>query len=133
MLHEQVLLIRDENAFGTIQNELKLSFDKLEVTVRDIITERVYQEVDKYNLKAMHYEHVLVQPKSDEIRLNLLKETKRKQVNPQKQIDIALKAFSSNGFFMLVDEKQVESLNDIVTIQSETIVSFIKLTPLVGG
>lgn len=34
---------------------------------------------------------------------------------------------------MLVDDKQVESLDDIVTIQAETIVSFIKLTPLVGG
>lgn len=84
MLHEQILLIRDENAFGSIYNELKLSFDKLAVTVRDIITERVYQEVEKYNNKAMNYEHALVQPKPDEVRLNLLTKIKRKQVDPQK-------------------------------------------------
>ena len=133
MLHKQILLVRDENAFGNIYNELKLSFDQLEVSVKDIICERIFQEVEKYNQKALNYEHALVKPQEDEVRLNQPKGKKRKQVDPQKQLDIALKAFSSNGFFMLVDDKQVENLDDVVIIKTDTIVSFIKLTPLVGG
>ena len=133
MLHERILLVRDENSFGNVYNELKLSFDKLEVSVRDIITERVYQEVQKYNQQAADYKYALVKPKEDEILLNQLKEKKRRPVNAEKQVDIALKAFDSNGFFILVDDMQAEELEQIVTIKADTIVSFIKLTPLVGG
>ena len=134
MLHKEILLIRDENPYGETYRELKLSFDSLEVSVRDIITERVYQDVANYNLKANHHKYtLLVTPKEDEIRLNQLKDKKNKQMKPEKQVEIALKAFTSNGFFMLLDNKQVESLDSIVRIKPDTIVSFIKLTPLVGG
>ena len=58
MLHKNILLIRDENPFGNIYNELKLSFNEIEVKVKDIITERVLVEVEKYNQKAM--DHAIV-------------------------------------------------------------------------
>ncbi len=133
MLHENILLIRDENALGNVYNELKLSFDKVQVSVRDIITERVYQEVQRYNKKAADYKYALVQPKEDEVRLNRLAQKTKRLVNAEKQVEIALKAFENNGFFLLVDEKQAEELEDVVTITETTIISFIKLTPLVGG
>lgn len=133
MLHEKILLVRDENAFGTVHNEFKLSFEQLEVTVRDIITQRVYLEVEKYNDKAMTYDHALVKPKNEEVILNRSKNKQRKKVDPEKQVEVALKAFTSNGFFMLINDKQVESLDDSVIIEADMIVSFIKLTPLVGG
>lgn len=133
MLHERILLIRDENAFGSIYNEFKLSFDKVEVSVRDIITERVYQEVMRYNQRAADYKYALVQPKAEEIELNNLQAKPRKQVNAERQVEVALAAFESNGFFLLVDDKQLENLNDTVIIGKTTVVSFVKLIPLVGG
>ncbi len=121
MLYENILLIRDDNGFGNIYNELNLSFKNLEVSIHDIITERVYQEVEMYNQQAQDYKHSLVKPKEDEIRLNNTREKKKRSVNIEKQVEIALQAFSNNGFFILVDEKQAEDLNQIVIIKPNNI------------
>lgn len=133
MLHNTILKIRDENSRGEIYHELELRFDKVNVTVEDIITERVYQEVEKYNKKADGYEFALVRPKGEEKLLNGIKNKVKRRVNPEKQIDVALKAFSGNGFFILIDEMQAEELGQWVNIKPDTIISFVKLTPLVGG
>jgi len=132
MLHENILMVRDENGLGTIFHELRLSFDRVEVSVRDVITERVIQEVARYNQSMSDYRHNLVQPTEVEQRLNGVAKQQAK-VNVDKQIAIALKAFESNGFFILVDDSQVDDLDEVVTIKPQTQVSFIKLTPLVGG
>ncbi|NQZ07993.1 MAG: hypothetical protein HRT35_12595 [Algicola sp.] len=125
-----MLLIRDENALGTVYNELKLSFDKVEVSVQDIITERVFQEVDKYNQQAQGYLHGLVQPIG---KSQTGKPSKKQPINAELQVAIALKAFANNVFFILIDDLQAESLSQLITIKSNTMVSFVKLTPLVGG
>jgi len=133
MLHENILIIRDENNLGKVFNEIKLSFDKVEVTVKDIISERVFQEVEAYNKRAKGYQNALVQPKEEEVQLNAPKNKERRMVNAEKQVEVALSACENNGFFMLVDDQQAENLDDLVIIKPETLVSFIKLTPLVGG
>ncbi len=132
VLHKNVLQIRDENGIGNIINELKLSFDRIEVSVRDIITERVIQEVALYNQKSADYQYALVKPTEQEKVLNGPR-SKRKPVDVEKQIEVALQAFEGNGFFILIDDNQAESLDEVVVIRPDTVVSFIKLTPLVGG
>ena len=37
------------------------------------------------------------------------------------------------GFFILVDDHQVDNLEEKLTITPETQITFIKLVPLVGG
>lgn len=133
MLHENILQIRDENNLGEVYHELELSFDKVEVSVTDIISQRVYQEVEEYNKKSANYQHALIQPKADEVILNSAAKQKKRLVNAEKQVEIALHAFKNNGFFMLVDDRQAIELDQMITIKPGTTVSFIKLTPLVGG
>jgi hypothetical protein len=138
MLHENILRIRDENSLGEIYHELTLSFSSIEVSVLDIITERVRDEVLSYSRKAADSQnHALVQPTEVEKRLNQNRMRNQaeisKKIDIDKQIDIALKAFHSNGFFILIDDVQAEELEQLVTIKPDTTVSFIKLTPLVGG
>lgn len=133
MLHTSILNIRDENGLGSVYNELQLSFQKANVTVKDIISERVIQEVSIYNRKATDYQHALVKPTEDETLLNGIKSKIKHHVDTQKQINIAINAFSGNGFFILVDDVQVEDLEQVITIYPNTTVSFIRLTPLVGG
>lgn len=133
MLHENILRIRDENNLGSIYNELNLSFDKIEVSIKDIITQRVFQEIEEYNKKAANYKHALVQPKTDELMLNAVSKQKKRSINTEKQLEVALHAFKNNGFFMLVDDRQAVGLDEVVVIRTNTTVSFIKLTPLVGG
>jgi hypothetical protein len=41
--------------------------------------------------------------------------------------------FEKNGFFVLVGDKQAESLDQEFDVKVDTEVSFVKLVPLVGG
>lgn len=45
----------------------------------------------------------------------------------------ALDGFASNAFIMLIDDVQAEDLEQRVAVRPETEVTFLKLTPLVGG
>ncbi|MEM9029170.1 MAG: hypothetical protein AAGC70_12450 [Pseudomonadota bacterium] len=127
------LTIRDETLGGNISHTQCISFSALKVTVRDIITERVRAEVDAYNNKAGEYFTGLVKPTDAEQVLNGYKMQKRRFVDPDKQVAVALDAFSRNRFFILVDDQQAEDLDQIVELDKAIKVSFVKLTPLVGG
>ena len=48
-------------------------------------------------------------------------------------LETALDAFQRNGFFVLVDDRQVEGLDEEIEIRLNTTISFVKLVPLVGG
>lgn len=133
MLHTNILSIRDENNLGGVYNELQLSFEHVEVCIKDIISARVYLEVAKYNNKAAVYQYALVKPLDEEVLLNNQQQKKKRPVDPEKQLAIALKAFATNGFFILIDDIQAETLAQKVVIKADTVVGFIKLTPLVGG
>lgn len=133
MPHPTTLKIQDTTFAGKILHEIALSFADECVTVREIITARVNQEVAAYNQKLGTHFHGLVEPTDAERDLNGFKMKTRKVVDAEKQVYIALEAFQRNGFFVLVDNIQAESLDTEVMITADTTVSFIKLTPLVGG
>lgn len=127
------LKIKDETSGGEILNEISVSLKSSTVTIREIIEARVEHEVNVYNQKLPEYFQGLVQPTNAEKTLNGYKMRERKKVDPEKQVYIALDAFQKNGYFVLVDDKQAESLEQEVTVKPQTVVSFVKLTPLVGG
>jgi hypothetical protein len=128
-----ILTITDETAGGKIINEIPVSFNSNLTTVQDIIKARVQTEVQNYNSRLPEYFKGLVQPSEAEITLNGYKVKERKKVDAQKQVLTALEAFQKNGYFMLIDNVQAQRLDQMVVINPSTTVSFIKLTPLVGG
>ncbi len=127
------ITIRDESATGKILNEILIQVANESVLVEDIICARVNAEVDNYNNKLPEYFKGLVQPTDAENTLNGYKLRKRTKVDAEKQVYIALDAFQKNGYFVLIDDIQAESLDQEVVLQKDTTVSFVKLTPLVGG
>lgn len=127
------LTIKDETAAGKTLNELQLYFASELTTVKEIIEARVSAEVEAYNNAMPAYFNGLVQPSDAEKTLNGYKLKDRKKVDAEKQCLVALNAFQKNVFFLLIDNIQSESLDQMVVINNNTIVSFIKLTPLVGG
>jgi hypothetical protein len=48
-------------------------------------------------------------------------------------IAVALKAFASNGFFMIFDGRQIVDLDEVLTVEPESAVTFLRLVPLMGG
>ena len=127
------IIIRDESATGQLLHELAIELPGEEVTVREIIEARVLAEVDAYNRRVSRHYNGLVRPTQAEKTLNDFIWKKKAQVDPEKQVYVALDAFQKNGFFVLVDDVQVTSPEEIVSLRKDTVVSFIKLMPLVGG
>jgi hypothetical protein len=79
------------------------------------------------------YFHGLVQPTDAERVLNGGKLQKLRQIDWEEQYRRAIIAFERNGYFILVDDRQVESLDDEIELTADTEISFVKLVPLVGG
>lgn len=104
-----------------------------QVTARDLIETRVRQEVAAYNRRQGTTFCGLVQPVATERVLNGFKVRRGHTLNADKQCAAAVAAFEANGFFLLVDDRQVESLDERIPLTDQTTVSFVKLVPLVGG
>jgi hypothetical protein len=132
------LTIRDETAAGSVFSERPLEFPSERITVRELIRERVYQEVQDFNrAQGEQVFHGLVQPTDTERILNNQRPEyrfkQRRAIDWKEQFEKAIEAFQSNGFFILIDSKQAEHLDQQFTITPSTEVSFVKLTMLVGG
>lgn len=129
------LTIRDETAFGAgnFDASFTLGFPTQFVTARELITKRVQVEVDNYNQMQPELFQGLMQPADAERELNGFRMMKRKWIDAETQIERALEAFARNGFVLLVNDKQVEDLDEMIAVAPETTVTFLKLVPLVGG
>lgn len=112
-----------------------LHLDCETLTVAELIRRRVEQEVAQFNADTQAAYPALVQLTEAEQRLNQ-SVPEPKDLRPadvETQVTKALQAFQKNGFFVLVDEHQVESLDEELQLSQITEVSFFKLVPLVGG
>ena len=127
------LTIRDESTDGRALNESVVDFLSETITVEELIRSRVYQEVQDYNRRRPETFNGLVRPSDAEQALNGVRLKKGREIDWKKQFDKACEAFERNGFFILVDDKQAENLDETIELRRETQVSFVKLTPLVGG
>ena len=130
-----LLTFQDETATGSILSRLELEISQEMLTVRELISRRVQQEVAAHNSGQAAVFQGLVQPTDSERLLNgsgyRLRHTK--QIDAEQQVYQALHAFENNGFFLLVNDQQVESLDEEIWLGEGDTASFLKLTPLVGG
>lgn len=127
------LTIHDETTSGQKINSFTLECLTERMTVRELVRARIYQEVQDYNLKEPEYFRGLVQPTEAERALNGYKLRAKRKIDWQQQYERALEAFERNGFFVLVGDKQAESLDQEFDVKVDTEISFVKLVPLVGG
>ena len=136
----KTLTITDETAAGDILHQISLQFEEAYITVKALIKARVEEEIERYSKEISDYRknkilslgscHCLVLPTNLENRLNKKVDF---VIDIEKQVYVAINAFQNNGFIILVDDEQAEDLNQKVLVDESTTVSFIKLTPLVGG
>ena len=129
------ITIQDQNLSGKVLHELFLKFRTNHISAAELIAERVRQEVAAYNNRAADalLRHSLVIPTARGDIVIDPQGKKHQPVDAETQIAIALKAFEQNGFFILADNRQLETLDETVYLHDGLIVNFIKLTPLVGG
>ncbi len=127
------ILITDEQLNGTITNQFEIEFENKIISTGELIEKRVTHEVKTYNQNLPQYYRGLIEPTESEKTLNGYKLKPKQIIDKEKQIYLALAAFQKNGFFVLVDNEQLEELDQMVEIKTNSKISFIKLTPLIGG
>jgi hypothetical protein len=115
--------VRDELAFKLDRPpvEFILGVPAGCITVRDCIRARVEQEVAAYNAHRPEYFLGLVQPSGAETTLNGYRLPKHHRIDAEAQVEKAVAAFARNGFLMLVDDRQVEELDDLIVLGPETV------------
>lgn len=128
-----VLKIVDESPAGKPLHQYTLEVVSNRISLRDIIIQRIEQEVEAYRRRADEYFQGLVQPTEAEQTLNGYRMKKHRPISIDTQVELAIRAFQSNGFFILVDDRQVDDLDALLDVNDNTRVSFVKLVPLVGG
>ncbi|NRA56996.1 MAG: hypothetical protein HRU13_02610 [Phycisphaerales bacterium] len=137
------LTIRDEG-LGTAEGQgvdtYELTVPDERLTIRELIRERVYQEVDDHNRRVRAGEdnrfRGLVRPHDVEASLNSAASREKRmprQIDWQVQFDLATKAFEDRRVLVLVGEKQATDLDEAFTISPGMEVTFLRLVPLVGG
>ena len=55
------------------------------------------------------------------------------QVDPDSAVGVALESFEDGVYFVLIDGRQYESLDEQVNVAADSRVSFLRLVPLAGG
>ncbi|HWG43091.1 MAG TPA: hypothetical protein VN688_09915 [Gemmataceae bacterium] len=127
------LTIRDETLGGESLYAWALEVTTERLSVRELIRSRVYQEVQDYNQQCGHVFHGLVQPEEAEKTLNGWKMKKPRLLDWKRQFERAIEAFEGNRILILVNDRQAEALDEEIVIESQMSVTFLRLTPLVGG
>jgi hypothetical protein len=126
------LTVRDQT--GTrATSELTLPDLSERVTLRELIRTRVREEVARVNADPGLEFRTLVRPTDAEERLNGFRLRRRKPVSWERQAAVAEEGFERNAFFVLVDGRQVEDLDEELALTADSDISFVKLVPLVGG
>ncbi|MHC4950866.1 MAG: hypothetical protein ACYTEU_07770 [Planctomycetota bacterium] len=128
------ITIQDQQIGGPITHEMVIDFLTEEITLRDLIKSRVYQEAKDANVTKGNHPLPMLKLTEIEQTLNPLKKKKKgKAIDFQEQYDKAIDAFDKNRYFVLVDDFQPTKLDDKITLKPDTKVNFVRLVFLAGG
>jgi len=130
-----LLNVQDQStaSLGKTEHTFRVRVSGDSISVRDLIRSRVYQEVEEFNKRQPEIFQLLVQPGDAERSGNGFRLPRPRHIDAQDQFEKTIEAFERNGFVVLADDRQVERLDAKITLRPDTLVTFLKLVPLVGG
>ena len=124
--------VRDGVRPGTSDHEFVLEQIPPALTLRDLIRTRVREEVAKANAGAGEVRR-LVQPLDAKVTPNGYPPPPDRMIDWKEQAKKAEEGFRRNRFFVVVNGRQVEDLDEELELTAHSEVRFIRLVPLVGG
>jgi len=133
------LTVRDQAMTpGGKDHVFELEFPTESITVRELIRERVYQEVEDFNRDTRASTSLkpfrgLVQLSGVEQDLNGPSTRRVCEVDWKKHYELATEAYERRRVLVLVGDRQTESLDERIEIRRGTEVVFLRLVMLVGG
>jgi hypothetical protein len=118
---------------GTVEGP-QLSFQAREVSAREIVRARVAAEVERYNNADDPPPLVgWVTPAEPERTLNGPRRERRRPLDTERQIDVALEALRKRRVILLFNGVQVEDIDAPLLLTPVSEARFLRLVPLAGG
>jgi hypothetical protein len=131
------VMIKDESGSGRVAGTLTLDGVDERITLRDLVRTRVREEVARYNSQRGEGRGDifagLVMPEGAEPTRGGFRMPARRVIDWEQQADRAVRAFTKNGFFVLVGDRQVADLDEELHLTAHSDIRFIRLVQLVGG
>jgi hypothetical protein len=103
------------------------------ITARELIRSRVRKEVERFNASGSTRFMGLIQPDESERVLNGYEMKRIRRLDSDVQFEKAVRAFEDQRLILLADDRQVESLDEELSLNADSEVVFLKLMPLIGG
>jgi hypothetical protein len=104
------------------------------LTLRELIRLRVRDEVARHNAASSASYQGLVCPEGATVSRNGFEFREGwKRIDWEGQADIAVTAFTRNGFFVLAGGRQLEDLDEVIDLENDAELTFVRLMHLVGG
>jgi hypothetical protein len=125
--------LKDETGAGRVPASLTLDGVDERITLRDLVRTRVREEVARYNARATTVFTGLVMPEGAEPGPDGFRLAAARRIDWEQQADKAIGAFGRNGFFVLIADRQVTELDEVLELTPETGIRFIRLVQLAGG
>lgn len=129
------LLVLDRSAGKPDQAEhrCRVQVSGETITARALLRTRVYQEVERYNRQQPEIFRLLVQPEGAEPAGLGFRLPHPRLIDPELQFEKAVEAFERGDLLVLVDDRQLASIDAQIPLLPATMVTFYKLAPLMGG
>jgi len=125
--------IRDQSGSGRVAATTTLEGISSRITLRDLIRTRVRDEVARYNAGPTKTFSGLVMPEGADLAPEGFRLRKPRRIDWETQANRAIEAFGRNGFFVLVDDRQVTELDEELDLSADSDIRFVRLVPLIGG
>jgi hypothetical protein len=118
---------------GTVEGP-QLTFEAREVSAREIVRARVTAEVERYNNADDPPRFVgWVTPAEPERTLNGPRRERRRPLDTERQIEVALEALRKRRVILLFNGVQVEDIDAPLLLTPVSEAYFLRLVPLAGG
>jgi hypothetical protein len=93
----------------------------------------VRDEVARFNAVPQEVFQGLVMPEGALPTAAGFRLPKQRRLDWEQQADRAVEAFGRNGFFVLIDDRQVTDLDEELALTADSDIRFVRLVQLVGG
>lgn len=128
-----IITVCDETFSGGKSHTKAINISGDRITAKDVLKARLQEEVEIFNAQQEACFQGLVQPEGSVRNSKGFQMKVKRVIDWQEQYEKAIAAFDKNGFLMLVNDRQIDNLDEELEISEGMEVSFMRLTPLVGG
>ena len=111
----------------------QLTFEVGRITAREIVRARVRMEVERYNNEDERGFVSLFVPAREEAELNDPARVRRRTLDADRQVEVALEAVRNGRVVILFNGAQVTDLDADLVVTPVSEARFLRLVPLAGG